>query len=136
MRRHVEATSVTDARCKSGREGGGAQCRDEGCGQVVVLPTCLQIQGSAFAASARLNVAQLRRLALGFDPASTVYNRLDRLDAREPSYLNQPTTSLPRLTTRPGRSYDSVPNLQVFVSLLLCLPAFHPTYHYPRRLAV
>ena len=48
MRRHVEATyayAVTDARCKAGGEGGGAQCRDEGCGQVVVLPTCLQIQG-------------------------------------------------------------------------------------------
>ena len=96
MRRHVEATyayAVTDARCKSGGEGGGAQCRDEGCGQVVVLPTCLQIQGLGIR---RIGVAQLRRLALGFDLASTVYNRLDRLDACEPtpSYLNQPTTSL------------------------------------------
>ena len=82
----------------------GKQCRDEGRGQVVVLPTCLQIQWLGIC---RIGPSQCGAisstllLANGFDPAPTVYNKLDRLDDVAPTLCarDQLATQLPSLSS-------------------------------------
>lgn len=95
--------------------------------------------GSASAASARLNVAQLRRPRLGFDLTSTVYNKLDRLgDVTSTLHAREPLESAHNVAAshlRISRLAQNCPGRQLFRFALVLLPPLFIRLTLPPRLS-